>query len=282
MAFLKNIFLKITFTLDAVAIHIFGIRYLKLVREATKLERCDYLIEAIKNLRRNNLRILDVGSGAGLALLYLDMQCRQIVKEYVGVDLCAAEIAPRYKYTRMQHRFLEIDLDSDWQLGKFDVVFCSEVLEHLTKDERLFSKLCDHVVSNGLVIVTTPNKYFFLEKAKTFENMAKNIKRMAENPPPQYGGHVRIGYTRNDFLEMAHNCNIKVNRIDYISPFNIKEWKNYRKANRIGKIGNIIIQPLLKSRKRKPPVLFVPPNEEFAINYLSICGVFQRNDGLNS
>jgi SAM-dependent methyltransferase len=278
MLSLRKIVFKVLLTLDGVFIQIFGIHYLRLLRKPDTLERCNYLIGHIRNLGRNKLRVLDAGCGAGLTLVYLDRLCSNIVMEYVGVDLLTTGFAHRFRYTKMPHRFLKIDLDSDWQLGKFDVVFCSEVLEHLIEDERLFQRLSDHVLSNGLVIVTAPHKNFFLEMAKTYESTARFHKWLAENTPVQDGEHVRIGYERNDFLKMADNCSLMAKTIDYISPFNVQEWGNYRKLRPI--VGNILMPLLTAPRRRRqvPSVMVDPRNEELAVSYLSIAGVFQRKE----
>jgi 2-polyprenyl-3-methyl-5-hydroxy-6-metoxy-1,4-benzoquinol methylase len=50
---------------------------------------------------------------------------------------------------RIPHRFLDIDLDSDWQVPDTDFAWCSEVLEHLTDDRGVLRRIAASVRPGG-------------------------------------------------------------------------------------------------------------------------------------
>jgi SAM-dependent methyltransferase len=145
---------------------------------------------------RGALRILDVGCGSGLALYYLAHFCRDAVREYVGIDMDATRLQKRWDFVRLPHTFHRVDLDDEWKFGPFDIIWCSEVIEHLIHDERLFSLMASHLASNGHLVLTTPNRCFV-------EKMARAIPGFDRVSFTQDGGHVRTGYEVEDFKTMA-------------------------------------------------------------------------------
>ncbi len=51
---------------------------------------------------------------------------------------------------QLRHQFSNVNLDDEWDMEKFDVVCCFEVIEHIVKDGRLFRLLCSQVDDNCL------------------------------------------------------------------------------------------------------------------------------------
>lgn len=177
---------KLVAKLDSSLIQRLGVRYTMLTRDWMIHERLLYLIDWVNRLP-GQLRILDVGCGSGLALLYLHAHCPQKIAYYAGIDLNTKRLQVRYKFVPLHYCFDDVDLDSNWNLGCFDVVFCSEVIEHIADDHRLLARLCSHLNASGMLLLTTPNKMFVRRMAKEFPG----FDRISFT---QDGGHVRIGY----------------------------------------------------------------------------------------
>jgi SAM-dependent methyltransferase len=137
------------------------------------------------------MRVLDAGCGSGLSLLYMYKYYPTRVKEYVGIDLRTERLRDRYRFVTLPHRFLDVDLDSNWKFGLFDVIFCSEVIEHVIEDRRLFSRLCAHLSDKGVLLLTTPNKTFVARFARV-------LPGFDAISAAQDGGHVRTGYEPAD------------------------------------------------------------------------------------
>jgi SAM-dependent methyltransferase len=148
--------------------------------------------------------------------LYLQQRCANKMEYYVGLDLDTRRLRERYRHSIIPHDFIDADLDSSWPLGSFDLIFASEVIEHIVDDRGLFCRLCEHLAEKGPLVITTPNKRF--------------VKRMAEFfpgfdaiSPVQDGGHVRVGYEPGDLLELARACPLALIACDYLGWLSVKE-----------------------------------------------------------
>src|SRR3984957_5454357 len=187
---------KLSRAVDSLLIRYLGIRYALLTRDWMIHERMRFLIDWIDH-EPESIRVLDAGCGSGLALLYLHWYQRNKISFYLGLDLDTRKLLTRYEFVGIPHTFENMDLDSSWQFGQFDLVFCSEVLEHLCADSRLFSRLCCHLSENGTLLVTTPHKEFVRRKAAEFPGFDA-IR------PTQVGGDVRKAYLPGELERMAN------------------------------------------------------------------------------
>ncbi len=187
---------KIARAVDSLLIRRLGIRYALVTRDWMIHERMRFLVDWI-NHEPGPIRVLDAGCGSGLALLYLHWYQQKKISCYLGLDLDTGKLRTRYEFVGIPHTFEDVDLDSSWQFGSFDLVFCSEVLEHLRADSRLFSRLCGHLSEHGTLLVTTPHKEFVRRNAAPFPGF--DAVR-----PTQDGGHVRMGYLPSELEQMAN------------------------------------------------------------------------------
>jgi 2-polyprenyl-3-methyl-5-hydroxy-6-metoxy-1,4-benzoquinol methylase len=115
-------------------------------------------------------RVLDVGCGNGsLAWPLAALGCN-----VVGADIDSASI----EYCRARNRFAsacfvltdgtlrEID-------GRFDLIVCSEVLEHLEDPDALISMMCAKLAPAGHLFVTIPNGYGLREIGGRVEHLLR-------------------------------------------------------------------------------------------------------------
>lgn len=186
---------KLTRAVDSLLIRRVGLPYALLTRDWMIHERMRFLVDRIDH-EPGPVRVLDAGCGSGLALLYLHWYQRTKVNSYLGLDLNTSKLNARYGFVDIPHRFEDVDLDSSWRFGRFDVVFCSEVIEHLIADRRLLHRLCSHVSESGTLLLTTPHKEFVRRNAQVFPGF--DAVR-----PTQDGGHVRMGYAAGELEKMA-------------------------------------------------------------------------------
>lgn len=102
-------------------------------------------------------QLLDVGCGIGL----LDLLITN--KEIIGMDINrknvieAIQIRKNNKLRENAFHALVADLHTLPFKEKFDVVICSEVLEHLTDDRRALKALLSVLKQKGLLLITLPN-----------------------------------------------------------------------------------------------------------------------------
>jgi 2-polyprenyl-3-methyl-5-hydroxy-6-metoxy-1,4-benzoquinol methylase len=196
---------------DQIAQRVLGMPYLRLTRGYDIHDRCRYLIHLIGEIREPpRLEILDVGCGSGLVLRYLEQRAPNRVNRYVGIDLRAERLRPRYRDVKLPHAFTDVDLDSDWRVGSFDLVWCAEVMEHLMDDHALFAKIVRSTRSGGTIVLTTPSLAFI-------QAMGRHVPSLLEVRPVQDGGHVRQGYAPEDFRRFASEHGITLLRLDGVT-----------------------------------------------------------------
>ena len=125
--------------------------------EGTEIARTSkqYRIDCVPD--SGNLEILDVGCGSGANSEALAAK-GHIVH---GVDLSEAAIA-RYRSRGFDGRVSDLDSGLEYPDATFDVVFCSEVIEHMTSPEILATEMCRVLKPNGLLVLSTPNSAFWL------------------------------------------------------------------------------------------------------------------------
>ncbi len=119
--------------------------------------------------------ILDVGCGEGFTLDRL--QREKIGKTYEGIDSSddAIELG---KNLYLGLKFKKGDIyDLPYKANSFDLVICTEVLEHLDNPRKALRELLR--VSNRYILLSVPNEPFF-----TFQRIARfqNILHLGTHP----------------------------------------------------------------------------------------------------
>jgi len=115
------------------------------------------LEQIVKNIpKKTGLNILDAGCGEGHLIEKLHM--KNNLNSYFGIDI--AEVAlkkakkrcPYAKFATMN--LIKIDINDDF----FDLVICSEVLEHINEYEAVIGELIRVLKKYGYLIITFPNE----------------------------------------------------------------------------------------------------------------------------
>lgn len=101
-------------------------------------------------------RALDVGCGAGL----LCEPLARLGADVTGVDAAAESIAVARAHAEgmglaIQYRSGEL---ASLDLGRFDLVTCMEVLEHVADKSAFLEQLAAHLAPGGLLVLSTPNR----------------------------------------------------------------------------------------------------------------------------
>ena len=133
-------------------------------------KRIDFFLSAIRKRQQSwrkpetSTRILDVGCGTGVMVTRPLARCGYQV---VGIDVDAASIGlanrPAGDEPLPNLSFVAGRLeDQDWR-GAFDVVICSEVLEHLKDPTGLIALLKERLSPDGILLITVPNGYGLFE-----------------------------------------------------------------------------------------------------------------------
>jgi 2-polyprenyl-3-methyl-5-hydroxy-6-metoxy-1,4-benzoquinol methylase len=103
------------------------------------------------------LDILDVGCGSGTNSLALAKKGHRLH----GVDISEAAIE-QYCRHGFDGRTADIETGLNYPDNSFDLVFCSEVIEHMTSPEILASEMNRVLKPGGQLVLSTPNSAFWL------------------------------------------------------------------------------------------------------------------------
>jgi len=111
-------------------------------------------VEAVKPLAGKTT--LDVGCGAGL----LCEPLARLGAEVTGVDAAAENVAAARRHAAgsglaIDYRHGEL---AALGLGRFDLVTCLEVIEHVADKPAFVAALARHLAPGGLMILSTPNR----------------------------------------------------------------------------------------------------------------------------
>ncbi len=223
---------------------LFGLPYLYASRDFNIHSRCRYLLHKLRQRRGTNLSFLDVGCGAGMTLRHLATLEPRKIGRYVGIDLAAERLRPRYENIRdIDVDFHNVNLDDDWDFGEFDVVWCSEVIEHLMDDGGQIQKMGHALKPGGLALITTPCLDFVQHIGALFPPILKTS-------PIQDGGHVRHGYRFEDMVRLATDAGLLVNSVDGINRLTLAETERRYTTQGLGWIMNNISMSLSSRGKQ--------------------------------
>lgn len=101
----------------------------------------------------NNKEVLDVGCGTGHLLMHLKEHFQ--MKKIYGMDFSDAAIAiASQNIPEGEFNVHDIYKNHD---KKYDVIFCTEVLEHLVNPEDALARLIEMMKENSVLYITVPN-----------------------------------------------------------------------------------------------------------------------------
>ncbi len=129
-------------------------------------------------------RVLNAGCGEGLYAAFIEGFPG--VAAIVNLDRARPSIAARSGDAR--HRDLQGMLtDLPFQAAVFDAIVCTEVLEHIARDDIAVAELARVLKPGGLIVVSVPSP-----------------------PAPHDPAHVREGYTREALTELLASSGVDV------------------------------------------------------------------------
>jgi len=137
------------------------------------LKKLEFIVEILCSLGREpgEVRVLDVGCGNGS----LALPVASLGYQVVGVDVDAGSIEHAQKVNTFPNaRFEAVDGDGFDPGERFDLVICSEVLEHLHEPMPLIRTIARAMNDDGLAIITVPNGQGLRELLGRLESFLKD------------------------------------------------------------------------------------------------------------
>ncbi len=153
----------------------------------------------------SNARVLDIGSGRGVALFWLarhhpDWKLRGIELDPVMFN-SSRRAASRGGWPNL--RFVQ---DSGTNLSEeewYDLVLCVDVLEHITDDVELLRQIARALKPQGYLVMHVPRLH---------QEQWRWLKIFKEH---RVDGHVRDGYTEEDLRQRLADAGFKICEFQY-------------------------------------------------------------------
>jgi methionine biosynthesis protein MetW len=143
-----------------------------------------------KLLEKNRCKVLDVGCGDGSLL---EPFCRS--QECYGVDVSEAQLK---KAQKKGIRIYRVDLESGtlpFADDFFDLVICSETIEHLLDPDNLLQEIHRTVRCRGIFILTFPN----------INQPLSWLMQVAFDLPPRFSARYKSPHVRDYTLRIMKN-----------------------------------------------------------------------------
>jgi SAM-dependent methyltransferase len=110
--------------------------------------------EFLRSAVRSGERALDLGCGDGT----FTAELARAGADAIGVDVAQAAVRrAAARYRSLAFRLIEIEGPLPFEDGSFDLVWCSEVIEHIADTARWLSEVRRVLAPGGRLLLTTPN-----------------------------------------------------------------------------------------------------------------------------
>lgn len=176
-----------------IAIKIFGIPHIGFRNRARRI------FNFLSEINSDKLKILDAGCGYGIYSLSLSEKGNEIY----SIDLEEKRIKHLNKLKKYDAKFSKIKSfvgsinNLPFASNYFDVVLCSEVIEHIKDDKLAFSELTRVIRKGGNLILTVPT----VSKSNKI-----NYKKFE---------HERPGYSVQDIKSLAEKNKMKIVKFSF-------------------------------------------------------------------
>jgi SAM-dependent methyltransferase len=186
---------------ERIALKVFGIPHMGM---RVRISRISSLLGDVKGKK-----ILDVGCGPGLHMLLLSEKKAGAV---VGVDVDREKIKSSVDIVTKLHESGPVSFVADatrlpFTDDAFDVLMCSDVLEHIRDDEKALSEFSRVLRKSGRLVITVPTGKLGLQFHEMF-------------------GHVRPGYDFSGMKKKLEKSGFKTEEWDYyMKSFGDVSWR---------------------------------------------------------
>ena len=175
-------------------------------------ERFQFLTNKLKNLLKNNskknIQILDYGCGEGIFSVALSYY-----GSVTAVDGSNNMLELAKKKTTLKKikniKFILSDLNNYNSNKKFELIFCSSVMEYLENFSKHLDKLHNLLDDKGTLLLTLPNSRSIYRSIELLLFKLINI--------PKYYNYVKLNKNENYYREILNKRNFLISEVSYFS-----------------------------------------------------------------
>lgn len=178
--------------------------------------RRDWIVNALQRHAStstdNPATALEVGPGSGI---YLPILC-ELFTEVSGVDIEPVYLDhARPLLKKYAHLSLKVDDITNSKLSpqSFDLILCTEVIEHIPDSKRALSEMHKLLKPGGALILSTPQRYSPLELAAKVAFLPGVIQlvRLIYGEAILDSGHINL-MTETEVTKQLHNAGFTIER----------------------------------------------------------------------
>lgn len=151
---------------------------------------------------KNRNTVLDIGSGVGTLDFYLAQKNYKVF----GIDISTQAVKISRQNARVfglrNIKFYNGNVDELRSFSKFDLIICSEIIEHVEDDNKLLKDLSKHLNKDGIIFLTTPLETAPLYKLGLTKKFDKRV------------GHLRR-YTLKKLKNLIRSNNLEIENVYY-------------------------------------------------------------------
>lgn len=149
-----------------------------------------HLIDIFEELNlKTDSKILDYGSGVGTIDFFL--ASKNLTVDGLEVSKNALRISEKSaKKIGVSNRVKFFNINKKMK-SKYDVILCSEVIEHVHKYNLLIKKLKTHLKKGGYLIITTPSLNAPLYKMNMLNDFDKEVGHLRRYDPRALCGEIK-------------------------------------------------------------------------------------------
>lgn len=156
------------------------------------------LLDLLIKYHKKKGRVLDIGCGVGTIDFYLAKRGDMVM----GIDISENAISIARKNAEIfgLDRYIQFyigNFPEKFPEGRFDIIICSEVLEHIKDDEGSVRKIKESLLKNGIVIASSPSKNAPFYKMGLLKNFDRKV------------GHLRR-YTDTSYRDLFESAGLKI------------------------------------------------------------------------
>jgi len=156
--------------------------------------RRDWILDAIRRHKTDGMHCaLEIGPGSGVYLPTL----ASLFDEVIASDIASAFLAQarHLAHTHTNIKVTEDDIAHSVFCGaSFDLILCSEVIEHIEDSAIALAQIGRIIKPNGVLILSTPQKYSLLEitsKVAFLPGVIELVRRVYGEPILETG-HINL------------------------------------------------------------------------------------------
>lgn len=155
------------------------------------------ILQTLDKYIKTNQSILDIGCGAGTLALYCASKGNRVIGIDISSDAIKAATQSSKNLDLKNVKFIKNNFPKEYPKGSYDLIICTEVIEHLEEDKKAMKIIHKLLSPNGIVIVSTPSKNAPLYRLGLADSFDMRV------------GHLRR-YSLDDLKKLSNECGFRV------------------------------------------------------------------------